>query len=48
MLASSQLGCKKINGFANALDVDRCNIKKAMQRRLQLDIKKDVLYVGQR
>ncbi len=37
MLASSQLGCKKINGFAKALDVDRCNIKKAMERRLQLD-----------
>ncbi len=42
MLASSQLGCKKINGFAKALDVDRRNIKKAMERRLQFDIKKDI------
>jgi hypothetical protein len=41
MFASSQLGCKKINGFAKALDVDRRNIKKAMERRLQLDIEKD-------
>jgi hypothetical protein len=40
MLASSQLGHKKINGFA--LDVDRHNIKKAMERRLQLDKEKDV------
>jgi hypothetical protein len=41
MFASSQLRHKKINGFANALDVDRRNIKKAMDMHLQLDIKKD-------
>jgi hypothetical protein len=40
MLASSRRGRKKINGFA--LDVDRHNIKKVMERGLQLDTKKDV------
>jgi hypothetical protein len=47
-LASSPLGCGKINGFAKALGVDRHNIKKAMERCLQLNIKKDAFWVGQR
>ncbi len=42
MLASSQSGHKKINGFAKTLDLDRCNIKKAMEKCIQLDTNKDV------
>jgi hypothetical protein len=48
MFASSGLGCRKINGFAKALGVDRRNIKKAMERCLQLNIEKDPFWVGQR
>lgn len=42
MLTSSQSRACKIQGVAKALGVNRHNIKKAMEMRLQLNTKKDV------
>jgi hypothetical protein len=37
-----------INGVAKLLNVDRSNMKKAMERHLQLDTKKNIIWIGQR
>jgi hypothetical protein len=42
MFVSKQSRACKIQGVASALGVDRRNIRKAMERCLQLDIEKDV------
>jgi hypothetical protein len=48
MFTSSQSGACKIQGVPRALGVNRHNIKKAMERCLQLNIEKDAFWVGQR
>jgi hypothetical protein len=42
----SQLGACKIQGVARALGINRHNIKKAMERCLQLDTEKNVFWIG--
>jgi hypothetical protein len=37
-----------ISGVAKFLNVDRSNMKKAMEMHLQLDTKKDIIWIGQR
>jgi hypothetical protein len=46
MFTSSQSGACKIQGVPRALGVNRHNIKKAMERCLQLDTKKNVFWIG--
>jgi hypothetical protein len=46
MFTSSQSRACKIQGVARALGVNRHNIRKAMERHLELNTEKNVFWIG--